>query len=436
MRAWATGTTCTTSARVTGGGLARLARLLYRLRLLALSRHCAQPLTYRKLCRYFELYRLHTKALTGLFFPLQVQPALALPLLLPTIVTKATTCHAFTLALGKASLLQTWTHPPIFCLGGGRFKRTWFKGPGGTGQRPSRQVAVVHFGCLLATSYMQRVANCALCLSASTRVNLCTLEQPFKHKLCRQSACQSLRVAQLLHPECVPCGRGSGTTYTPFPFIGDAGHSLQCQHAAHMRRYSPLRCCRLRAWRTGVAESAFSFATWRSYPTRITILGHTWKVVLGYRTFPTDSVKTSHVRDVVGKWIATTVSTCKPRHILLVTGGVASAVGSTRSTSPFGYTTVHLSTSVETMCAGTTATSRTARMYRWSSALSTGVTCQTDAHPSRARTTSRRFLPMTTGPAHPGSLTSLTREHFCQGNRQLGLQHGARGTGTTPSHLR
>eukprot|EP00971_Amphidinium_carterae_P205362 4076069-Amphidinium_carterae.1 len=88
------------------------------------------------------------------------------------------------------------------------------------------------------------------------------------------------------------------------------------------------------------------------------------------------------------------------------------------------------------MCAGTTATSRTARMYRWSFALSTGATCQTAAHRSRARTTSRRFLQTTTGPEHPGSLISLTREHFCQGDRQLGLNHDARDTGTLLYHLR
>eukprot|EP00971_Amphidinium_carterae_P118952 2356748-Amphidinium_carterae.1 len=68
--AWKTGTTSNVSARVTGRDSVRLARLLYRLRLL-------------------------------------VQPALALPLLLPT---KATTCHDLP-TLGKASLPQTWTHP-------------------------------------------------------------------------------------------------------------------------------------------------------------------------------------------------------------------------------------------------------------------------------------------------------------------------------------
>eukprot|EP00971_Amphidinium_carterae_P225448 4471778-Amphidinium_carterae.1 len=122
MRAWVTGTTCTIYARETGKDLARLARLLYRLRLLALSRGCEQNLPYRKLCRAFALFHLHTKALTGLFFVLQVQPALALPLL--HLPTKATTCHAFSLALGKASLPQTLTHPQLFCLGGGWFKRS------------------------------------------------------------------------------------------------------------------------------------------------------------------------------------------------------------------------------------------------------------------------------------------------------------------------
>eukprot|EP00971_Amphidinium_carterae_P054863 1081229-Amphidinium_carterae.1 len=103
--AWETGITCTVPARVTGGNLARLARLLYRLRLLAPTRGYGPNLPFRKLCRDFELLHLHTKVLPGLSLPLQVQPALALPLL--RLPTKADTRHDLLLALGKASLPQT-----------------------------------------------------------------------------------------------------------------------------------------------------------------------------------------------------------------------------------------------------------------------------------------------------------------------------------------
>eukprot|EP00971_Amphidinium_carterae_P320134 6363684-Amphidinium_carterae.1 len=73
-------------------------------------------------------------------------------------------------------------------------------------------------------------------------------------------------------------------------------------------------------------------------------------------------------------------------------------------------------------------------MYRWSFAPSTWATCPEDAHRSRVRTTSRRFLLMITGHARPGSLTSSIREHFCQGDRQKRLPCCARATGVLP-HL-
>eukprot|EP00971_Amphidinium_carterae_P154642 3066423-Amphidinium_carterae.1 len=69
-----------------------------------------------------------------------VQPALALPLL--NLPTKASTCHDFLLALGKASMTQTWTHPQLLCLGWGWFKRSWFKEPGSPGLAHSRQDTV------------------------------------------------------------------------------------------------------------------------------------------------------------------------------------------------------------------------------------------------------------------------------------------------------
>eukprot|EP00971_Amphidinium_carterae_P054536 1074458-Amphidinium_carterae.1 len=88
------------------------------------------------------------------------------------------------------------------------------------------------------------------------------------------------------------------------------------------------------------------------------------------------------------------------------------------------------------MCAGTTATSWTARIYRWSFAPNITPTCPGDVHRSRMMTPSRRSSLMTTDHAHLESLISSTREHFCQGDRQLELNHCARVTGTLPYPLR
>eukprot|EP00971_Amphidinium_carterae_P127580 2527664-Amphidinium_carterae.1 len=237
IRAWVTGAISIGFARVTGRALARLARPLYRLSLTP-TRDYGQHLPFRKLCRDFQPFPLHTEVLPGLSLSLQVKPALALHL--PLLPTKAGTCHDDLLALGKASMLQTRIHPQNSFLGWGWFKRSWFKGPGCTGQNLMRQDTVAHFGCAYVVCHKNCAEQLTLWTCASTCANFCSHEQPFQHRLCRQTACQSLRVAQLLLPDLAHCGRGSGTTCTHSLFTGDAERSLQCQHAARMRRHSPL----------------------------------------------------------------------------------------------------------------------------------------------------------------------------------------------------
>eukprot|EP00971_Amphidinium_carterae_P210366 4173647-Amphidinium_carterae.1 len=203
-----------------------------------------------------------------------------------------------------------------------------------------------------------------------------------------------------------------------------------------MRTFSQHLCCQQRAWRTGIAESDSSFSTWRSCQIQTTTLGHTWRVVLDYRTSPIGCVKTSLVHDVAGRWTVITVFTWPPLLIRQETGVAVAVVVSGLTTIQYGYMTAHSSTYVETMCAVIAASLRTVWKSQWCFAPSTMLTCRDDAHLSRTLMPSRRFLPTTIVHELPESLIFSIEQPSRQENRQSKVDVQARRTGLCPASQR
>eukprot|EP00971_Amphidinium_carterae_P219111 4349689-Amphidinium_carterae.3 len=286
-----------------------------------------------------------------------VKPALHLPLLLQT--TKADDCR-MTLLLAKRYLTQGKTHPLQVFLGGGRFKRNWFKVPGDTGATALR-LGIVGARAL-ESNFMPR--------------------QPFQHELCDEHTCSTRQATLPSIWDHVIFWRGSGPTYHDCPINGVLEHEWRCARHAAMQMCSRQRYCRLRAWNTGVDENVFFSTTWRTCLTRTTTLGRTWRAVQYYRTSPTGYRSISRVQGDVGKWTVPTVSTWPQLPIRLGTGAVVAVGALTQRTNLTGYTIVHSSVFVAITCADIAVSFRTAWMYRWSFARSTMRALTADARPS------------------------------------------------------
>eukprot|EP00971_Amphidinium_carterae_P251902 5001537-Amphidinium_carterae.1 len=164
--------------------------------------------------------------------------------------TKATD-RRYLPGLGKASMPKT-SHPRSQFLGWGWFKLCWLKSPGPPAMYLHQQVTAVM--ALFWASALPRLVTTEKqnqCHGLSSWNMFCVSLQPFEHRTCDAPPCRSLRADLLSSPDVAPCGRTSGTTCTPFPFLGDVGRSLQFVLAAVMRTYFRQQCCPQRAWRTG-----------------------------------------------------------------------------------------------------------------------------------------------------------------------------------------